>query len=93
MLISKSTLKNIGWSLCLSGTLISCGDSTTNNKPKPEQTVQETNNKAAVVVHTNANPDALNPITSTSANSIVIQDNIFQKLLIQQIILIHHRLV
>ena len=69
--------KEILLSFCCSIILFSTSCDTGNNS-----TTGETQNANEVVIHEMDDPDGLNPITSTAANALYMQNNIFSKLLV-----------
>lgn len=77
-------LRNIGFIICLFSLMIACD--TTSNKPEgTEDTPKKEENKAGspeLTIHEIGDPDGMNPMTSSAANSLYIQNNIYCKLLV-----------
>jgi peptide/nickel transport system substrate-binding protein len=82
MRISK-TLKDLGFAIGLLSITFSC--ETAPEKPgdvanKPKQEANEGN--AELTIHEISDPDGMNPMTSSAANALYIQNNIYSKLLV-----------
>lgn len=79
----STTLKNLGFAIGLLSITFACepaSEKPTDIKDEPKQEANEGN--AELTIHEISDPDGMNPITSSAANSLYIQNNIYSKLLV-----------
>jgi peptide/nickel transport system substrate-binding protein len=74
----KKSLSSIGLALSFIFLLVSCDNTAKNNEDNNDNAAD----KSELNIHELGDPDGLNPITSTAANSLYIQNNLFCKLLV-----------
>ena len=74
----KKSLSSIGLALSFVALLTSC-DNTAKDNGEDKSIV---NDKSELTIHELGDPDGLNPVTSTAANALYIQNNLFCKLLV-----------
>ncbi len=74
----KKSLSSIGLALSFIFLLVSCDNTAKNNEDNNDNSAD----KSELNIHELGDPDGLNPITSTAANSLYIQNNLFCKLLV-----------
>ena len=74
----KKSLSSIGLALSFIALLTSC-DNTAKDNSEEKNIV---NDKSELTIHELGDPDGLNPVTSTAANALYIQNNLFCKLLV-----------
>lgn len=81
----SNTLKSIGLLTCLLGGLVACGDSSNTAASAGDPTEVSNENKTGspeLTIHEMDDPDGMNPLTATAANSLYIHNNIYSKLLV-----------
>lgn len=82
MKFAKS-LKNIGFAVGILSMVVACTPSSeSNDNPQEENNQTATAEDAELTIHEIGDPDGMNPLTSTAANALYIQNNIFCKLLV-----------
>jgi len=81
MRISK-TLKNIGFAVCLLSMLVSCEPNENGENNNNNNNNETDASSAELIIHELGDPDGMNPLTSTAANALYMQNNIFSKLLV-----------
>lgn len=74
--------KNIGFAASLLSIIIACETNSTGTENENTPPKESSIGNAELTIHEIGDPDGLNPITSSAANSLYIQNNIYCKLLV-----------